>query len=506
MKPAFKRKVRAICLALAIMSVHAEARADLAAGLAAVEHGDYARAVEELQPLAEQGDAKAQMALGRLYLIGHGVPKDDAKAAQWFRRAAEQGNADGQEALAMSYMIGTGVPVDTAEAIKWNRLAAEQGSSSAQFGLGVLYSRGLGTERDMPEAITWFKRAGEQGELRAYLILGEIYEKGEGVPQDLSQARAYYEKAAASTNTETHDKAAGAMSRITQGKAGPDLSKTDAALTAYRAGRYGEALKLLQPIAAGGNAPAQHIVGSMYEKGQGTTQDFAEAANWYKRAADQGNANALSALAILYMTGKGVPLDYREAQRLLRKSAAVPQQPPNIVAATWQLHETIWLMDPKIENAAWKPFADALAKNDTASVLSEGQKLVDSGGGVAAYVMAQMYLNGKGVPIDAAKGIALLTVAAERGVAKAQSGLGYRYMTGEGVEKDRVRARTLFEAAAEQDEPEGATGLCYLYQSGIGVAADRKQAVSWCLRAAADYPPGPLRTRVLELAARMTKP
>ena len=89
--------------------------------------GDYATAMSELQPLAEQGDADAQFILGAMYDLGKGVPESDTKAAQWYRPSAEQGNVNAQYNLGLMYANGDGVPEDDAEAMKWYRLAAEQG-------------------------------------------------------------------------------------------------------------------------------------------------------------------------------------------------------------------------------------------------------------------------------------------------------------------------------------------------------------------------------------------
>lgn len=65
--------------------------ADVQSGLDAYEAGDYATALKEFKPLAEQGDAVAQYNLGKMYRKGHGVSKDGKKAAKWYRKAAEQG-------------------------------------------------------------------------------------------------------------------------------------------------------------------------------------------------------------------------------------------------------------------------------------------------------------------------------------------------------------------------------------------------------------------------------
>ena len=78
------------------MLAMALAHAGLDEGNAAYERGDYAVALKEFQPLAERGDARAQLGRGVLYANGDGVPKDAAESAQWYRRAAEQGYAGAQ--------------------------------------------------------------------------------------------------------------------------------------------------------------------------------------------------------------------------------------------------------------------------------------------------------------------------------------------------------------------------------------------------------------------------
>ena len=49
-----------------------------------------------------------------------------------------------------------------------------------------------------------------------------------------------------------------------------------------------ESLNSLREHAAKGEASAQFNLGLMYAKGQGVTQDYAEAVRWYRKAADQG--------------------------------------------------------------------------------------------------------------------------------------------------------------------------------------------------------------------------
>ncbi len=132
---------------------------------------EYAAAVRDLRPLAEQGDAASQYALGRMYADGRGVPQDDAQAVSWFRQAAEQGHAAAQYNLGVMYAKGHGVPQDDAEAVSWYRKAAEQGDAAAQYRLGVMYSNGEGIARDDVRGYAWVDIAAARGneEARNYL-------------------------------------------------------------------------------------------------------------------------------------------------------------------------------------------------------------------------------------------------------------------------------------------------------------------------------------------------
>jgi len=65
--------------------------ADFQKGLTAYDNGDYATALREWKPLAEQGYYNAQNNLGVMYDSGRGVPQDYKTAVKWYRLAAEQG-------------------------------------------------------------------------------------------------------------------------------------------------------------------------------------------------------------------------------------------------------------------------------------------------------------------------------------------------------------------------------------------------------------------------------
>jgi TPR repeat protein len=52
-----------------------------------------------------------------------------------------------------------------------------------------------------------------------------------------------------------------------------------------------------------------------------TAQDFAEAAKWFRKAAEQAYVSAEEVLGELYLNGQGVSEDHHEAVKWLRKAA-----------------------------------------------------------------------------------------------------------------------------------------------------------------------------------------
>lgn len=139
------------------------AMSDFDAGLIAYNRGDFATALAEWQPLAEQGHARARFYLGVMYANASGVDRSLRKAVELYRQAAEAGLPEAQNALGFVYRVGNGVAKDDAEAVRWYRLAAEGGIGEAQFNLAGLYARGRGIERDVVQAYKWFSIAAAFG-------------------------------------------------------------------------------------------------------------------------------------------------------------------------------------------------------------------------------------------------------------------------------------------------------------------------------------------------------
>ena len=104
----FQRWITAACICC-MFGVGTATAAPFDDGIVAYGKGDYAQAIRIFRPLAAQGDADAQFNLGRMYLNGKAVPKDDKEAVKWFRRAAVQGHVKAQYSLGWMYSRGEGI-------------------------------------------------------------------------------------------------------------------------------------------------------------------------------------------------------------------------------------------------------------------------------------------------------------------------------------------------------------------------------------------------------------
>jgi len=141
------------------------AAADFESAMRAYEKKDYAAAFKEFAVVAEQGNAEAQLILGKMYMIGQGVKKDSDQAIRWFKAAADQDNADAQFFLGAMYLLPQR---DISEGLKWLKLSADRDLPDAQFLLGMAYLKGENFTHDLLQAYMWLELAAAHG--------GEFYQ------------------------------------------------------------------------------------------------------------------------------------------------------------------------------------------------------------------------------------------------------------------------------------------------------------------------------------------
>ena len=174
-----------------------------------------------------------------------------------------------------------------------------------------------------------------------------------------------------------------------------DDSWMEGATTAYRPETPPVDLAALRQSAASGDADAQNNLGFMYASGQGVPKDFAEAARWYRKAADQDYPDAQNNFGVMYNNGQGFPRDYAEAIRWYRKAA-------------------------------------------------------DLGDVKAQYNLGQLYRHGSGVKQDYVEAALWYRKAADQDYAYAQHNFGVCYKNGQGVPRDNDKAYMWLEMAASK--------------------------------------------------------
>ncbi len=154
----------------------------------AFQNEEYTRALRELSPLAEQGEADARALLAMMYHRGLGVPKNVEKAVTLARQAGEDGNTQAQMFLANLYEDGNGIVQSSRKAGRWFLRAAKAGIAEAQYRVAVKYMLGDGLSQNTEKALQWYKKAARQGHTPAQMALARAYSEGTGVTPDLKQA------------------------------------------------------------------------------------------------------------------------------------------------------------------------------------------------------------------------------------------------------------------------------------------------------------------------------
>jgi len=97
-------------------------------GKLAFQSGEFDDAIEYVKPLANKGDAEAQLAIGIAYEKGK---QDYSNALRWYRLSATQNNSTAQLMIGTMYLSGKGLAIDKETGVKWIQAAANQGLEAA---------------------------------------------------------------------------------------------------------------------------------------------------------------------------------------------------------------------------------------------------------------------------------------------------------------------------------------------------------------------------------------
>lgn len=319
-------------------SRHWIARKDKSLGQAfdAYEAGRYSDAKLRFEEAWQKlGYEEAALMLGRLHLLGLGMPASTPKAAEWLHQVTDarydpindrlrfdprQPDAintriDAALLLARVYLTGQGTPRDPALAYRWWQRALDYGFEPAGTLLAQAELSGVGTARDVPRALGHLKAAAEAGHVPALYLLGQLYQhqatrQPEGVPLDLTRAGAYYGAAARAGHVEA-TYAAARMLDLGEGvPAAPE-----------------RALVLYREAALKGHADAQNALATYFYRGEIVPQNLRTARELFQAAAQRRQPEAMFNLAVMLAQGQGGPQDLASAYAWCRLSQSSGHAP-----------------------------------------------------------------------------------------------------------------------------------------------------------------------------------
>ena len=476
------------------------------------------RALSHQAYAADSGSADEQFQKGQMYYFGQGVQNDYELAAELFRKAAEHGHAGAEYCLGQMYLLGQGVSQDNDEAMKWYRLAAAGGNIRAREKLANLeiLARNARTEEDKSgsEAVNAKgpEHPANSESAAVNARMGEGQSTAEAGNAKSPERPANPENAAVNARTDEGGHAPEAGSAGTNGK--PANQDTAADNSVKETGRTST-----EPL----NAEALYQKAEKYYYGIGVRQNYADAAKFYRKAAEQGHAKAQNSLGYMYSFGQGVPQDNNEAQKWYRLAAA-----GGIAIAKERLDRLQAVADRAAptgteHSTAGTGSADELYRKGRMYYYGQGvrqdyeeaakwyRKAAWLGNVDAEYCLGYMYLLGYGVGQDNEEALKWYRLAAAGGNAMASekaAGLeaaareaaarrqrtanaqalyqtAEKYYYGRGAKLNYNKAANLYRKAANLGNADAQCRLGYMYTCGVGVSQDYYKAEKWYMKAAA---------------------
>jgi TPR repeat protein len=425
-------------LSAASFAAPATGPADLDAAVKDYRAGNLDAAAARLRPLAELGDPDAAYYLGAIYDRDTYVHRDERQAYLLLARAARARNRSAQSELtwmrergkvsflfemyalpkvererlaplhglavdgkfdslsvddltrtAVAYCESMGftkqadgtTPIDrTDDALEWLRRAAEAGQPQAQFlvaidNLGLQPCYGTKLHFDAPAAAALLRKSASQGVLAAQRILAELeMQPPPGVARD------------------EHD----GIELMRQGAARSDPQAIYALALAYAGGHgmaadQGKAMALYRQAAELGHPSAMDVLGDVLSQSETDPAATAESQKWLQRAADIGEPYALFRLA------SDLPdQDSDHYVKLMTTAASAGFSEAQAIYGVFLLQGPTGRRDVKA-GVGWLRSASS------------------NGNATGFYALAVQYENGRNVPRDMGKAMALYTLASQRG-------------------------------------------------------------------------------------------
>lgn len=284
----------------------------------------YRRACAWYEQRANAGDSQAQYEFALMHWNSDSPIYSPERAMRWMKAAAEQSHGFACLWLGRWLLDDQEPRRNVEQGIHWLSRAAELGGSHACHTLGDLYLLGhMGgryARRPFPQlvrpdkrlAVTWYERQIELERQRSSFLgahsLARLYLDGEHLDQDIALAERMLLDAASAGSLESQ------RSLAYEYTAGKRLKKNTAAALYW--------LKMAEQNSGSSKLRDQYQLGYFYEHNADDAPNYAEAAKWYRKAADGGDYRSQRRLGEMYESGNGMPKDAVQALKWYLLSAA----------------------------------------------------------------------------------------------------------------------------------------------------------------------------------------
>jgi TPR repeat protein len=263
----------------------------------------------------------------------------------------------------------------------------------------------------------------------------------------------------------------------------------DLGFAAAQDGYHDTAIRILLPIADGGNAEAQYQLGMAFHV-YSEPKDDQEAFRSFLKAAQQGHMWAQGQVETMYRLGMGVGKDeaaadewankYQEQRRAYYRAKgcdadAAATELANCVVRTGRERAAQGNPDDEYQVGEGYHFT----QKDPVQAVNWYDRAAKHGSNEAAERLGEMYEAGKQIKQDYKKAADLYALAAKRGDEWSQNALGLLYEDGKGVRQNLAEAAYWFQKSAEQGDPYAALSLGRIHFLGWGVPRSDEKALYW---------------------------
>ncbi len=445
--------------------------------------------LDDLLALALSGDAIAATELGERYYTGNSVDKDMETAVAYFTQAADAGYPVAEFILGKFYDEGQVLPHNPTLAFEYYKKAADKDYPLAQYALGQMYYFGKDCEKNDSEALYWIlKSADILDDSDVYTVLAMIYKESEEEDiQDDKKAFFYAQKAADMEDENAYN-----------------LLGTFYEMGCGTEQDYAKAIHYYRLAAENGVETAYLNLGAFYQMGVGVPVDGKKAVEYYQYGANAGNMYCLNALGMCYKNGIGVKQDYKKSFELFLDAALAGNfaGEMNVALAYDEGHG---VEEDKTEAKRW--FALAAEHGSSKAMMALGiytEKGIPDGSPdlegafewyvkaaevgdhpEAMWIVGNCYCNGlMGVAVDKCAAFEWYHRAAELGHPTSQNNIACDYLRGEIIDLDYPLAVEWFEKAVAQKDMYALDNYGTIMLNGDGIPRDATRAFNMIKKSA----------------------